>query len=149
MAAICSFQSFVGGSCGPDRRDRKRVAEIVPLRNCNKDISKHKLTWSIAGVDIEIELILARSKVFKTPENVEDLTICPSHRASLGLGCSWRRGSETCIVPQESSGHSRQDSTKVKCPKSDRGLDKQGSQILISMTGTFFPIGSDKNYFMV
>ena len=44
------------------------------------------------------------------------MTICPSHRAKLGLG--WTRGS------------------------SDRGIGKRDSQIILKRTGVFLQVGS-------
>lgn len=138
---MCSFGSILGGSCGPDRRDRKKLSEIVPLRSCQKDIARHKWTWSITGVENEVELILARAKFFEVPENIENLTICPSHRASLGV--DWRRGSDRCTVPQEISGHRLQKG--IKWPRVERGLDKHDSQMILQKTGIFLPVGSGKN----
>lgn len=139
MAAKCSFEKIVGGICGIARRDRKTNTEIIPLSSCKKDISMHKLTWAFgADLNNEVELILARSKIFTTPENLADLTICPSHRESLGIG--WRRGPTCCVVPQEISGHK----SKRKLPRCDRGIDRVGSQSILSSTGVFLPVGSGK-----
>ncbi|CAB4013275.1 Hypothetical predicted protein [Paramuricea clavata] len=40
--------------------------------------------------------------MFKTPHNIEEITICPNHRSVLGVG--WSRGSNTrCRIPKEVS----------------------------------------------
>ena len=57
--------------------------------------SKKQLQFS--GCETEIELILGRSACFQTPENIHDMTICPLHRVSLGIG--WRRSKRVCSVP--------------------------------------------------
>ena len=85
MEACCSFKSLVGRSCGFDVKDRKRQTQIVPLLSCTKNISKHLSTLSFSGPQNEIDLILSRAALF-------DLTICPSHRPTLGI--SWTRVEE-------------------------------------------------------
>ena len=38
MDVYCSFKKTVGGICGPDNGDKKRIRQIVPLA---KDIASH------------------------------------------------------------------------------------------------------------
>ena len=82
-----------------------------------------------------MELILSRAGMFKTPHNIEEITICLNHRSQLGVG--WSRGSNTrCRIPKEISGH------KEKLPKADRGVDKRISELLLSATGKLIQVGS-------
>ena len=102
MEACWSFKSLFGSSCGFDAKDRKRQNKIVPLVSCSKDIS---------GPQNEIDLILCRAGLFyKTKESIKSMTICPRHRAILGI--SWTRGGGTrCRAPQAISGHGRSRAT--------------------------------------
>jgi len=90
----CSFVAIVGGVCGADTRDRNRSSAVIPLSLCEKDINSHKKSLQLSGVEMEADLILARSGTFDRPENFSEITICPSHRSSLGIG--WRRTSKLC-----------------------------------------------------
>ena len=64
-------------------------------------------------------------------ESIKSMTICPRHRATLGI--SWIRGGGTrCRVPQAISGHGRSRGT---WPKGDRGLGKQDSAFILRNTG--------------
>ena len=139
MEACCSLKSLVGSSCGFDAKDRKRQTQIVPLLSCTKDISKHLSTLSFSGPQNEIDLILSRAALFDVAEeSIKSMTICPRHRATLGI--SWTRGGGTrCRVPQAISGHGRSRGT---WPKGDRGLGKQDSALILRNTGVFIPAGS-------
>ena len=93
MDVCSSFKSLVGGQCSFDRIDtRSQSIEIVPLLSCSKDIKRYKSLWQFQDVKSEVDLILARAAMFTMPQNVNTMTICPSHRSSLGLG--WTRGTE-------------------------------------------------------
>ena len=104
----CSFLPIVGGHCGSDTKDRTRLAEMVPLLSCNRDISRHKSLFSITGIENEGELLLARASIFAQQRNVETWFICPQHRASLGA--SWKRSSFKCSI---SGSLSKQNATDV------------------------------------
>ena len=107
MDVKCSFSSLVGGSCSYDPRDRSRSTEVIPFLNCKRDIAGHKSSLSITDVETEIELILGRvSTSFSSELDLSELTICPRHRSSLGIG--WRRGSNLCWVPPPISKHGGQ-----------------------------------------
>ena len=135
-SSVCSFFTTVGGRYGFDSKDRTKSVEIVPLLSCNADISRHKSAFSITGEN-EVELLLARASIFVLPQNVESWTICPQHRASLGV--SWKRSSAKCSVLVNLSKH---DITSSKKPKAERGLSKSGSQIVLKETGIFLPVGA-------
>ena len=67
----CSFLAIVGGHCGFDAKDRSRQVQLVPLLTCNRDISRHKSSFAINGVENEVELLLARASIYAPPRNVE------------------------------------------------------------------------------
>ena len=75
-----------------------------------------------SGVETEIELILARSGIFVKPVNFSEMTVCPLHRSSLGIG--WRRASRLCSVPQDVSGHKKE---SKEVPAVGRGIILQHS----------------------
>ncbi len=136
MEACCSFRTIVGSSCSFDAKDRKRQTEIVPLLSCTKDISRHLSTLSFSGLENEVDLILSRVGLYgKSKDSINTMTICPYHRATLGI--SWTRGGGTrCRVPQAISNHGK---TKGTWAKGDRGLGKKES---LRNTGVFVSPGS-------
>ena len=99
----CMFSLLVGGECGPDPRSRHQSCQVIPLVSCNKNIACHEKLLKFSGCDTEMELILARSACFRTPVNIQEMTICPQHREELGIGS--RRSIRQCSVPQELSRH--------------------------------------------
>ena len=138
MDVKCSFSSLVGGSCSYDPRDRSRSTEVIPFLNCKRDIAGHKSSLSITDVETEIELILGRvSTSFSSELNLSELTICPRHRSSLGIG--WRRGSNLCRVPPPISKHGGQ---AQKNAKAERGLGKSACYLIWKQLGIFIPVGS-------
>lgn len=98
--------------------------------------TKNKLL-KFSGCDTEIELILARSACFRTPVNIQEMTICPLHRERLGIG--WRRSIRQCSVPVELSGH---DGTAKQ--KAERGCTLFQSKLILQATEKFVPVGSGK-----
>ena len=138
MEVQCSFCSLVGGPCSYDPRDRSRSTEVIPFLNCKRNIAGHKSSLSIADVETEIELILTRTVIsFTTELNLSELTICPRHRSSLGIG--WRRGSNKCQIPPPISSH---DSQPQKVAKAERGLGKDSCHLIWKKLGLFIPVGS-------
>ena len=138
MASVsCTFKSIVGGNCGYDPRDRHKKVVVLPLSSCELDISGHKKAFGIQDIHSEVELLLARASMFAVPDNVRELTICPSHRSSLGIG--WRRNSQRCQVPWELSNHGEKTG---KWPKGERGIGKEKSTTILQLTGVFVPVGS-------
>ena len=77
-----------------------------PLLSCQRDTNGHKAMLAFHGIVDEIELILARASIFFSPRNIDQMTICPAHRASLGIGCT-RRVPDKCRIPSILSGHSK------------------------------------------
>ena len=141
MEVNCSFQKLFGGRCALDNRDPKQT-NIIPLLSCKRDISGHKKSVGISDVESEVELILARASIFSLPSDVFELTVCPSHRYSLGIG--WRRGSQRCRVPESLCKHAKEGRPR----KADRGLSKALSGTILRRTGVFVAPGSGM-YFML
>ena len=140
MEVCCTFRSIAGGVCGADSRARKQEIRVIPLVTCSKDISKHMSMLSFTGPEDEVDLILCRSGIFTRSEKVNTMTICPLHRAKLGLG--WTRGASTrCRIPPSLSNHGKK---KGKWPKGERGIGKNESEMLLRKTGIFLPVGSGK-----
>ena len=119
----CTFSLLVGGECGADPKSKTASRKIVPLVSCSKNISSHKKQLQFSGCETEIELILARSGCFQTPENIHDMTICPLHRLNLGIG--WRRSKRVCSVPGKLSGHSEESKKNA-----ERGCSLAQSKII-------------------
>ena len=117
--------------------DRTRSREIKPLLSCAKNIDQQKSCYGFQDVGNEVELILARSAMFSTPENTKTMTICPSHRSRLGLGWVW--GTDRCRVPETISKHKN---VRSKFPKAERGIPKMFSQVILRRTGLLLPVGS-------
>ena len=42
--------------------------------------------------ETKVDLILSRACIFETPKDIDDFTICPSHRSNLSTGVGWIRG---------------------------------------------------------
>ena len=140
----CSFKSLLGGQCSFDRRDRSQSIEIVPLLSCSKDITGRKSLWQFQDVKNKVDLILARAAMFTVPQNVDIVTICPSHRLSLGLGGT--RGTERCRVPPEISEHRN---VRGKWPKAYRGINKNLFHFIMKRTAHLVHVGSAGRYFDV
>ena len=121
------FWSVVNGDLMQDQ-GIGRSCKIVPLVSCNKSILSHKKLPTFSGCETEVELIFARSACFQTPANIQEMTICPLHRARLGIG--WRRSVRLCSIPKKLSGHS-EDSKR----NADRGLSLSQSQLIMEATG--------------
>ena len=112
---------------------------LIPLTQCNKEIKKHKRSLKFSGVETEVELILARCGCFEKPSNFLEMTICPTHRARLGIG--WQRPSGLCSVPEVVLGHCK-DLWKV--PTMQKGINLSQSISLLELTNQFVPVGSGK-----
>ena len=121
MELHCTLKTVVGGTCGRDPRDRQNSCSVVPIYACQKDVSKHERTFKFFGHENEVDLILSRAGVFNTtPKDIETWTICPLHRAKLGLGWT-RRTADRCRVPVTISNHGE---GKRKWPRAEKGMSK-------------------------
>ena len=88
MVACYSLKSLLGSSFGFDAKDRKRQTQIVRITflSCTKNISKHWSTLSFSGLQNEIDLVLSREAlVDQAEERIKSMTVCPRHRATLGI----------------------------------------------------------------
>ena len=65
--------------------------QVILILSCKKDISGHLRGFKFSGPQNEVELILSCAGMFKTPQKIEEITICPNHRSQLCVG--WSRGS--------------------------------------------------------
>ena len=90
----CSLFDIVGGVCGAEERARHQSTQSVSLSSCSKDVRSHKRFLKFSGVKTEIELILARSRIFVKPVNFSEMTVCPLHQSSFETG--WRKGELLC-----------------------------------------------------
>ena len=111
---------------------QRNAQGISPLRQY--------LCHHAAGIEqTEIELILVRSGIFVKPVNFSEMTVCPLHRSSLGIG--WRRASRLCSVPQDVSGHKKE---SKEVPAAERGITLQHSKQIFELTKNLVPVGSGK-----
>ncbi|XP_006823830.1 ARL14 effector protein-like [Saccoglossus kowalevskii] len=139
---ICSFSALCGTACGPDpliniTQGNNDKFEIVPLKTCNRDVYSHLRKLHSGGVTSEVELILARIGLFgRNHSELERMSICPLHRAKLGVG--WRPRSTYCCVPLELSGHK---SSTMK-GENDRSITRNQSMKILEETDMIIPLGS-------
>lgn len=133
----CSFLDIAGGVCSAEERARRPSTQTVSLSSCSKGIRSHKRFLQFSGVETEIELILARSGIFVKPVNFSEMTVCPLHRSSLGIG--WRRASRLCSVPRDVCGHSKK---SKELPVAERGITLQQSIHIFELTKNLIPVES-------
>ena len=107
MEVSFSFKSIVGGLCGAHTRNREQdQVLVVPLLSCVKDITTHTASYSFSRPESEVDLILCRASIFTRPDDITSTSICPLHRAKLGVG--WTRGASTrCRIPPILSNHGK------------------------------------------
>ena len=123
MEACCSLKSLVGSSCGFDAKDIKRQTQIVriPFLSCTMNISKQWSTLSFSGLQNEIDLVLSREAlVDQAEEGIKSKTICPRHRATLGISWTYKRWRNKV---QRSTGHFR--TWKIKSSRQRRILPQR------------------------
>ena len=119
------------------RNKRRKLSLYWPVQSQFPTIQR---VWVFRGQKDEVDLILSQAAMFAQPANISSVTICPLHRAKLGLG--WTKGSNTrCRVPEVLSNHGKGGKT---WPKSDREIGKGDSQIILEKTGVFLQVGSGK-----
>ena len=93
------------------------------------------LSYFVAELQVfRVDHILSRANIFETTKDIDDFTICPTHRSNLGVG--WRRGSNSrCRVPKEVSSHGK-DMVK-SIPEVNRGIGNRVPQIVFKISGKF------------
>ena len=82
--------------------------DVAYLRSFPCVIVKKTFQVTCGDPETEVDLILSRAGIFETPKDIDDFTICPTHRSNLGTGVGWIRGSiNRCRVPKEVYGHGK------------------------------------------
>ena len=131
MASLsCSFATFSENKC--DRSPRyPGVTEFFPLTSCQKDIKSHLRTVKVSQTSIltEKDLILARTGNFD--EDGANMTICPRHRAKLGV--FWRP-SRKCMHPLHGD----------RKGKPERGVNLEISKGIMAKWSALIPVGAGK-----
>ena len=109
---------------------------VAYLRSFPCVIVKKTFQVTCGDPETEADLILSRGGIFETPKDIDDFTICPTHRSNLCTGVRWIRGSiSRCRVPKEVYGHGK---GRVKSiPKAYRGIGKRVPQIVRKTSGKF------------
>ena len=109
---------------------------VAYLRSFPCVIVKKTFQVTCGDPETEADLILSRAGIFETPKDIDDFTICPTHRSNLCTGVRWIRGSiSRCRVPKEVYGHGK---GRVKSiPKAYRGIGKRVPQIVRKTSGKF------------
>ena len=83
--------------------------------------------------------------MFTCKERLSTVTICPNHRAKLGLGWT-RRSSTRCTVPERISNHGKWKGGGGA--KGERELGKRESEVILRKNGSFVQVGSGKFYLL-
>ena len=139
-AMACSFKEILKSPCGDTSKILGEAKRIIPVSLCTKDIESHLKTLKVPGnISSEATLILSRIGDFSC--DTKELTICPVHIFSTGIG--WKRSAERCQCPHELSGHQ---SEKGRLPpKGDRGLGYFQSKNILEAIRVLVPVGSGKS----
>ena len=121
----CSFLSIVGGICGGVDRTSSSTS-VTPLTQCKRDIKK---SLKFSGVEKEVELFLAGCGCLL------EMTICPAHRASIGIG--WRRTSNVLHHPGSCFG-----SLELrKVTALEKGINLFQSRKILELSNQLIPVG--------
>ena len=131
MASLsCSFATFSKNRCDISPR-YPGVTEFFPLTSCQKDIKSHLRIIKVSQNSIltEKDLILARTGRFD--EDGANMTICPRHRAELGI--FWRP-SRKCAHPLHGD----------RKGKPERGVNLEMSKGIIAKWSALIPVGAGK-----
>ena len=82
--------------------------DVAYLRSFPYVVVKKTFQVTCGDPETEVNLILWRAGIFETPKDIDDFTICPTHRSNLGAGVGWIRGSISKFrVPKEVFGHGK------------------------------------------
>ena len=130
MRQTVSFFNKNADGCG----DFKREGELVPLSECNADISAHLRRCHLSKECLtEKEPILMRAGCFcPTEQQVQRMMVCPRHRANLGL--YW--GNQTRRTPCQYPGHKG----KIEGVKSDRAFTVKLAKEVKDLFGVIVPV---------
>ena len=129
----CSFASHFTTQCGVSSRYSGSSRECVALSTCTGNVKPHlrKLKVTQTCVSSEKDPILARVGLFG--EDGSGFTICPKHRAELGLKFRPSRKSQHTIHGSRSQ-------------KPDRGMNLQVVKDVYARWRTIVPVGSGKKH---
>ncbi|KAL9960337.1 hypothetical protein ACROYT_G033784 [Oculina patagonica] len=118
--------------CGENNGETK----LVPLSECKSDITAHLRRCHLTKEDIsESELILLRAGYFsKTAQQVENMFVCPRHRANLGKDWRNQTGRTACHYPDHKG--------KQKSVKSDRVVTVKIAREVMEVFDVAIPVGS-------
>ena len=110
--------------------------DVAYLRSFPCVIVKKTFQVTCGDPETEVDLILSRAGIFETPKDIDDFTICPTHRSNLGTGVGCFRGSiSRCRLPKEVYGHGK---GRVKSiPKAYWVIGKRVPQIVRKTSGKF------------
>ena len=100
-----------------------------------------QVPWQFQDVKSEVDLACTAMFTYTVPQNVNTMTMCPSHHSSLRLG--WTRATERCRTHPEISEHRN---VRGKWPKADRGIKKNFSQFIMERTGHLVHVGSGRYF---
>ena len=110
--------------------------DVAYLRSFPCVVVKKTFQVTCGDPETEVDLILSRAGIFETPKDIDDFTICPTHRSNLGTGVGCFRGSiSRCRLPKEVYGHGK---GRVKSiPKAYWVIGKRVPQIVRKTSGKF------------
>ena len=60
--------------------------DVAYLRSFSCVVVKKTFQVICGDPETEVDLILSRAGIFETPKDIDDFTICPTHRSNLGTG---------------------------------------------------------------
>ena len=60
--------------------------DVAYLRSFPCVVVKKTFQVTCGDPETEVDLILSRARIFETPKDIDDFTICPTHRSNLGTG---------------------------------------------------------------
>ena len=60
--------------------------DVAYLRSFPCVVVKKTFQVTCGDPETEVDLILSRAGIFETPKDIDDFTICPTHRSNLGTG---------------------------------------------------------------
>ena len=134
--ATCETNCFLfykdSDGCG----DFKGEGELVPLSECNADITAHLRRCHLSKECLtEKELILMCAGYFcPTEQQVQRMMVCPRHCANLGK--YW--GNQTRRTPCQYPEHKG----KIEGVKSDRAFTVKLAKEVKDLFGVIVPVGS-------
>ena len=134
--ASCSPNCFLVYKDAKGCGDFRGTSDLVPLSECNADISAHLRRCHLSKESImEKELILMRAGYFSvTVQQMQDMMVCPRHRANLGQ--YW--GNQTRRTPCQYPEHKG----KLEGVKSDRAFTVKIAKEVKDLFAVIVPVGA-------